>query len=69
MDDRQSLIENRGAALIVSPGANLCVAKPQKERQMNVRSVINKGKRRISLVAYLGVALFFVGILLSPIDQ
>jgi hypothetical protein len=32
---------------------------------MNVRSVINRGKRKISLVAYSGVALFFVGILLS----
>ena len=36
---------------------------------MNVRSVTNKGKRRLSLVAYLGVALFFVGILLSPINR
>lgn len=34
---------------------------------MNVRSVINSGKRKISLVAYSGVALFFVGILLSPV--
>lgn len=36
---------------------------------MSVRSVINKGKRRISLVAYSGVALFFVGILLSSISR
>jgi len=36
---------------------------------MSVRSVINKGKRRISLVAYLGVALFFFGVLLSPITR
>jgi hypothetical protein len=36
---------------------------------MNVRSIINKDKRRLSLVAYLGVALFFVGVLLSPIAR
>jgi hypothetical protein len=36
---------------------------------MNVRSVINKGKRRISVVAYSGVALFLAGILLSPITR
>jgi hypothetical protein len=45
------------------------VAKPRKERDMNVRSVINKGKRRISLAAYSGAVLFFVGILLSPITR
>jgi hypothetical protein len=45
------------------------VVKPQKEGPMNVRSTINKGKRSISLLAYSGIVLFFVGILLSPITR
>jgi hypothetical protein len=36
---------------------------------MNVRSVINRGKPKISLVAYAGVGLFFVGILLGPVTR
>jgi hypothetical protein len=42
---------------------------PGKERQRNLYSIINKGKYRLSLVAYSGIVLFFVGILVSPISR